>query len=90
MSKRYVIDLTDEEIEFLHAVVKKGRESSHRIKHAYILLNSDQNGPNMSDQEIATLGIECTVHTSPFVIPIPIYKSECHHQSCMERFFQFS
>lgn len=62
MSKKYVIDLTSEEKELLHAVVKKGRESSHRIKHAYILLNSDHNGPNMTDQEIAKL-LHCHVQT---------------------------
>jgi len=62
MSKEYVVDLTGEEKEFLHAVVKKGRESSHRIKHAYILLNSDRDGLNMTDQEIASL-LHCHIQT---------------------------
>lgn len=57
-----MIDLTSEEKELLHAVVKKGKESSHRIKHAYILLNSDKNGQNMTDQEIASL-LHCHVQT---------------------------
>ena len=62
MSKKYVIDLTSEEKELLHAVVKKGKESSHRIKPAYILLNSDKDGLNMTDQEIASL-LHCHVQT---------------------------
>jgi len=62
MCAKYAIDLTGEEKEFLQSVVKKGRESSHRIKHAYILLNSDKNGPNMTDQEIASL-LHCHVQT---------------------------
>jgi len=32
MCAKYAIDLTGEEKEFLQSVVKKGRESSHRIK----------------------------------------------------------
>ena len=55
MNKKYIVDLSDNEREILLSIVNKGKEPSYRIKHAYILLNSDINGNEMSDQEISEL-----------------------------------
>lgn len=55
MNKKYIVDLSDDEREMLLSIVNKGKGSSYRIKHAYILLNSDINGKDLSDQEISEL-----------------------------------
>ena len=53
MNKAYRVDLTDEERKQLEDLVKKGKGPAYRIRHAYILLNSDIKGRNKDDQEIA-------------------------------------
>jgi len=53
MKQRYFVNLTDDERRELKYIVKKGKTSSSRIKHAQILLNADQSGSNKTDQEIA-------------------------------------
>ena len=53
MNKAYRVDLSDEERKQLENLVRKGKGPSYRIRHAYILLNSDINGPKKTDQEIA-------------------------------------
>jgi hypothetical protein len=53
MNKKFIVDLTDEERNQLHEIVKKGKGPAYRIKHVYILLNADENGPNMADKEIS-------------------------------------
>ena len=55
MNKKYIVDLSVDEEEMLLSIVNKGKGPAYRIKHAYILLNSDINGKNMSDQEISEL-----------------------------------
>jgi hypothetical protein len=55
MNKKYIVDLSDDEREILLSIVNKGKGPSYRIKHAYILLNSDINGKDLSDQEISEL-----------------------------------
>ena len=52
--KRFIFALTPAEREPLEAMVSKGKEAAYRIKHANILLASDENGPNMKDDAIAT------------------------------------
>ncbi len=52
--KRFVVTLTSAEREQLEALVSKGKGAAYRIKHANILLASDENGPNMKDEDIAT------------------------------------
>ena len=51
--KRYIVTLTDEERAELEAIVCKGQGGAHRIKHAHVLLNADENGPNLPDAAIA-------------------------------------
>ena len=51
--KRYIVTLTDEERGALEAIVSKGQGGAHRIKHAHILLNADENGPNLPGAVIA-------------------------------------
>lgn len=55
MNKKYIVDLSDNEREMLLSIVNKGKGPSYRIKHSYILLNSDINGKDLSDQEISEL-----------------------------------
>ncbi len=55
MNKKYIVDLSVDEEEMLLSIVNKGKGPAYRIKHAYILLNSDINGKNMSDQKISEL-----------------------------------
>jgi len=61
-SKRYIVTLTQEERIQLRALVSKGKGAAYRIKHAHILLNADENGPNRRDQEIARL-LSCHFNT---------------------------
>ena len=51
--KRFIVTLTDAERDQLEAMVSKGTGAAYRIKHANILLASDEHGPNMKDDEIA-------------------------------------
>jgi hypothetical protein len=53
MKQRYFVNLTEDERRELKLIVKKGQTPVSRLKHAQILLNADQNGPNKTDQEIA-------------------------------------
>ena len=43
-------------------MVRKGKGPAYRIRHAYILLNSDKNKPKKSDQEIADY-LHCHLQT---------------------------
>ena len=52
--KRFIVALTPEERDQLEAMVSKGKGAAYRIKHANILLASDENDPNMKDDAIAT------------------------------------
>ena len=52
--KRFIVALTPAERDSLKAMVSKGKGAAYRIKHANILLASDENGPNMKDDVIAT------------------------------------
>ena len=38
----------------LHGIIKKGNSPASRIQHAQIVLNADENGPNMTDSEISS------------------------------------
>jgi transposase len=62
MNKKFIVDLTDEERNQLQEIVKKGKGPAYRIKHAYILLNADENGPNMADKEIS-VSLHCHLNT---------------------------
>jgi hypothetical protein len=53
MQKKYIVRLTDAERETLHAVVKKFKGSSQKVRRAQILLKADAAGPAWTDQRIA-------------------------------------
>jgi transposase len=50
---RYVVTLTSEERKELLELVKKGKAAVYKIKHANILLASDENGENLAAAEVA-------------------------------------
>lgn len=52
--KRFIVTLNTSERSQLEAMVSKGTGAAYRIKHANILLASDENGPKMKDDQIAT------------------------------------
>ena len=62
MTKRYRVYLSNEERQELLFIIKKGETPVSRVKHAQILLNSDKNGPNKTDREIADF-IKCHPQT---------------------------
>jgi transposase len=53
--KRYLVTLTVEEREQLHALVSKGKAAAYRRRHAQVLLKADQgeHGVGWNDAEIA-------------------------------------
>jgi transposase len=53
MNKTYIVRLTDDERQGLLQLIKSGKAAAYRIKHAYILLHVDANGPNWSDAHVA-------------------------------------
>ena len=53
MQKTYIVRLTDDERASCLAVVKKLKGSSQKVRRANILLKSDIDGPNWTDQDIA-------------------------------------
>jgi len=52
--KRYVVELTGEEREYLNGLVSKGKAAAYKRRHAQILLKSDAapDGPGWTDQQI--------------------------------------
>jgi transposase len=50
---KYIVTLTSEERQELLDLVRKGEAAAHKIKHANILLASDENGPNLPADEVA-------------------------------------
>jgi transposase len=50
---KYVVTLTSEERKELLELVKKGKAAAYRIKHANILLASDENGENLPAATVA-------------------------------------
>lgn len=51
---KYVVTLTPEEQKQLLKLVRKGQAAAYKIKHANILLASDENGEKLSAAEVAT------------------------------------
>lgn len=60
--KRYIVTLTDEERNVLTAIVSKGKGAAYRIKHAHILLNTDESVLRKRDCEVAQM-LSCHVNT---------------------------
>ena len=62
MIKKYIIRLTDEERNVCHAIVKKLKGSSEKVRRAQILLKADADGLGWRDVEIAD-AFDCRVQT---------------------------
>ena len=62
MQKKYVVRLTDEERCELQEVIRKLKGTSQKVRRAQILLKSDADGPNWTDQRIAE-AFSCRVQT---------------------------
>jgi Homeodomain-like domain len=54
VNKTYIVRLTDDERQELFQLNKSGKAAASKIKHAHILLHVDANGPNWSDEHVAT------------------------------------
>src|SRR5688572_9646328 len=54
VNKKYIVRLTDDERQELIHLTKTGKAAAYKIKHAHILLQVDANGPNWSDDHVAT------------------------------------
>jgi transposase len=55
MQKKFIVDLTSKEHQYLQHLVKKGKVAGYKIRHAQMLLKADQgkNGPAWPDEKIA-------------------------------------
>ena len=53
MQKTYIVRLSNEERHTCHAIVKKLKGPSQKVRRANILLKADADGPNWRDQDIA-------------------------------------
>jgi len=53
MQKKYVVRLTEEEVETCRLIVKKLKGTSQKVRRAQILLKADADGPAWTDQQIA-------------------------------------
>ena len=53
MKKIYIVRLSEEERQTCHAIIKKLKGSSEKVRRANILLKADADGPNWKDQDIA-------------------------------------
>ena len=62
MNKKYIVRLTKEERTELKGIIKKGKTSAYKVKHANILLQANAEGPNWSDEEIAIV-FHCHTNT---------------------------
>ena len=52
MNKKYIVRLLSKEREQLEGIVKKLSGNSEKVRRAQILLKTDANGPNWSDEKI--------------------------------------
>jgi hypothetical protein len=62
MQKRYIVRLSPAERDELREVVKKFKGSNQKVRRAQILLKADVEGPNWTDQQIAT-AFDCRTKT---------------------------
>ena len=53
MKKKYIVRLSEEERSILQEIIKKLKGGSQRVRRAQILLKTDADGPNWTDQRIA-------------------------------------
>lgn len=62
LRKKYVVRLSKDERDRLGALIKKGKAAAYKIKHANILLKTDEEGPAWIDKRIAE-AFGCHVQT---------------------------
>lgn len=62
MYKKYIVRLSEEERAGCHAVIKKLKGSSQKVRRAQLLLKADANGPAWPDAQIAE-AFDCRVQT---------------------------
>ena len=62
MNKKYVVRLCEEERQNCQEVVKKLKGTSQKVGRAQVLLKSDADGPNWTDERIAE-AFHCRVQT---------------------------
>jgi len=62
MVKKYVVRLSEKELNLLHDIVKKLKGTSQKVRRANILLKADINGPNWTDAKIAE-ALSCRTRT---------------------------
>ncbi len=65
---RYVVRLSAEERAELEGIVKKGKGSAHRIRHAQILLHSDENVAKHTVKDISAM-LHCHTETLSRIAP---------------------
>ena len=53
MPEKYIVRLTAEEREELTTLIRKGKASAAKIRHAHLLLKADADGPNWTDAQLA-------------------------------------
>lgn len=53
MNKKYIVRLKKEEREYVESLISSGKSPAYKIKHAYLLLQADADGPNWTDEAIA-------------------------------------
>lgn len=53
MKRKYRVVLSRKERSMLEDIIKKGKSSAYKIRHANILLKADERGPAWSDAQIA-------------------------------------
>jgi len=53
--KKYIIELTQEEVQYLDELIKKGKTLARKIQHAQVLLKANEadGGPAWKDEQIA-------------------------------------
>ncbi len=62
MNKKYIVRLSEEERATCHAVIKKLKGSSQKVRRAHLLLKTDADGPAWTDTQIAE-AFDCRVPT---------------------------
>jgi transposase len=53
MAKKYVVQLTEDEREYLQGMIKAGKGAARKLMHARVLLKADAAGPKWTDTRIA-------------------------------------
>jgi transposase len=62
MNKKYIVDLSSDERDLLHEVIKRLSGSSQKVRRAHILLKADAGGSRWTDQHIAE-AFNCRIKT---------------------------